>query len=84
MKNQKEYTEEILFNNYMVSSLGEEKIHCQIPFYFEKNIYDSIVHHGEAVNEIALKVLSGINDKHKRLLNYFEDFKLKDKIFAFI
>lgn len=81
MKNQKEYTEEILFDNYMVSSLGEEKIHCQIPFYFEKNIYDSIVHHGEAVNEIALKVLSGINDKHKRLLNYFEDFNLKDKIF---
>lgn len=81
MKNQIEYTEEILFNNYMVSSIGEEKVHCQIPFYFEKHVYDNIVYYGEAINEIALNILADINGKHKRLLEYFEDFKFKKRIF---
>ncbi|NSA95129.1 hypothetical protein BCD96_000022 [Clostridium beijerinckii] len=38
MEKQINYTEDVLFNNYMVSSLGEEYVHSQIPFYFDNQL----------------------------------------------
>lgn len=81
MKKQVTYTEEILFDNYMVSSLGEEYVHSQIPFYFEEDTYENMVFYSEAINRISLEILQGITDKHREALNYFDDFPLKDKIF---
>lgn len=81
MKNQIKYTEDVLFNNYMVSAIGEEYVHSQIPFFIEKSICKEMKYYGEEINRIALDVLQNINGKHKELLNYFEDFPLKDKIF---
>ncbi len=81
MKKQIEYTEEILFDNYMVSSLGEEYVHSQIPFYFDKETHDNMVFYSEEINRISLDILHDINGKHKEALTYFDDFPLKDKIF---
>ena len=81
MEKQIKYTEDVLFNNYMVSSLGEEQIHSQIPFYFDEETYENMVFYSERINKISLDILQGIEDKHKKLLDYFEDFKFKDKIF---
>lgn len=81
MKKQSKYTEDILFNNYMVSGIGEEYVHSQIPFFIEKDICKRMKYYSEEVNRIALDILNNINGKHKELLNYFDDFPLKDKIF---
>ena len=81
MKKQSKYTEDILFNNYMVSGLGEEYVHSQIPFFIEKDICERMKYYSEEINRIALEILNNINGKHKDLLNYFDDFPLKDKIF---
>ncbi|WP_315079321.1 glutathionylspermidine synthase family protein [uncultured Clostridium sp.] len=81
MKNQLKYTEDVLFNNYMVSSLGEEYVHSQIPFFIEDNICENMIFYSEKINHIALDVLNNINGKHKKLLEYFDDFPFKNKIF---
>ncbi|HCW54692.1 MAG TPA: glutathionylspermidine synthase [Clostridium sp.] len=81
MKKQFKYTEDILFDNYMVSGLGEEYVHSQIPFFIEQDIAEKIKYYSEEINRIALDVLNNINEKHSELLNYFDDFPLKEKIF---
>lgn len=81
MEKQISYTEEVLFNNYMVSSLGEEYVHSQIPFYFDKPTYDDMVLYSEEINRISLKILNEITGNHKAALNYFDDFPFKDEIF---
>lgn len=81
MEKQIKYTEDVLFNNYMVSSLGEEHVHSQIPFYFDEETYENMVFYSERINKISLDILQGIKDEHKKLLDYFEDFQFKDKIF---
>lgn len=82
MKNQLKFTEDVLFNNYMVSSSVEEFVHSQIPFFIDKNICGNIRAYSEEINRISLKVLSEINGRHKELLKYVDDFPLKKKIFA--
>lgn len=82
MKNQIKYTEDVLFNNYMVSSSVEEFVHSQIPFFIDKKICENIRSYSEEINRIALKVLNDINGKHKGLLKYVDDFPLKEKIFS--
>ena len=81
MKKQLEYTEDILFNHYMVSALGEEYVHSQIPFFIESNLWERMKSYGEEINRIVLEVLSQVSGKHKELLSYFEDFPFKDRIF---
>jgi len=81
MEKQIKYTEDVLFNNYMVSSLGEEYVHSQIPFYFDKDIYNNMVFYSEEINRISLGILQEITGIHKEALNYFDDFPFKDKIF---
>jgi len=81
MENQIKYTEDVLFNNYMVSSLGEEYVHSQIPFYFDKDTYNNMVFYSEEINRISLRILKGITNTHKDLLNYFDNFLFRDKIF---
>ncbi|AGX44765.1 glutathionylspermidine synthase family protein [Clostridium saccharobutylicum] len=81
MKKQFKYTEDVLFDNYMVSSFGEEYVHSQIPFYFDIDTYEDMVFYSEEINRISLKILKEISGNHKRALNYFDDFPLKDKIF---
>ncbi|WP_297429854.1 glutathionylspermidine synthase family protein [Clostridium sp.] len=81
MEKQIRYTEEVLFNNYMVSSLGEEYVHSQIPFYFDTNTYQKMVFYSEEINRISLEILHNVTGAHKRLLNYFDDFAFKDEIF---
>lgn len=81
MEKQLAYTEEVLFNNYMVSSLGEEYVHSQIPFYFDKITYSNMVDYSEEINRISLNILNNITGIHKCALNYFDDFPLKDEIF---
>ena len=61
MKSRIRYTEDILFNNYMVSGYGEEYVHSQIPFYFEKDLYSKIVYYSEIINNLALRVIKNIN-----------------------
>ena len=81
MKSIGNYVEHVLFDNYMVSAYGEEFVHSQIPFYIEKDLYNKTVYYSELINKLSLKVLQNIKGCHKELLNYFEDFKFKDKIF---
>ena len=82
MKSRMRYTEDILFDNYMVSSYGEEYVHSQIPFYFEKDLYDKIVYYSETINNLAMRVMDNINGSHIKVLEYFENFPLKEKIFG--
>lgn len=79
MEKQINYTEDVLFNNYMVSSLGEEYVHSQIPFYFDKSTYEKMVFYSEEINRISLNVLKNIKEGHSELLNYFDDFMFKEK-----
>ncbi len=65
----------------MVSAYGEEYVHSQIPFYIEKDIYNRIVYYSETINNLALRVVENINGSHKKLLDYFEEFPLKERIF---
>lgn len=81
MKKQILYTEDVLFNNYMVSSLGEEYVHSQIPFYFDNATYENMVFYSEEINRISLEILQEITGRHKDALNYFDNFLYKDKIF---
>lgn len=81
MKRQIKYTEDVLFNNYMVSSFGEEGVHSQIPFYFSEATYKNMVFYSEEINRISLGILKEVTGVHKVLLNYFDDFLFKDKIF---
>lgn len=81
MKKQIEYTEEALFENYMVSSQGEEFVHSQIPFYLDMSTYNKMVIYSQEINRISLEVLESIKTNHKEVLNYFEDFPFKEKIF---
>ena len=81
MKKQIKYTEDILFDNYMVSGFGEEYVHSQIPFFIEKDLCEKMKYYSQEINRIALEVLNNINEEHKELLNYFDDFPLKKKIF---
>ncbi|WP_026888053.1 glutathionylspermidine synthase family protein [Clostridium beijerinckii] len=81
MEKQINYTEDVLFNNYMVSSLGEEYVHSQIPFYFDKSTYEKMVLYSEEINRISLNILKNIKEMHSELLNYFDDFMFKEKIF---
>ncbi len=81
MEKQLKYTEDVLFNNYMVSSLGEEHVHSQIPFYFDKVTYEKMKIYSEEINRISLGILNEIKGNHKEVLNYFDNFILKEKIF---
>ena len=81
MEKQIKYTEDVLFNNYMVSSLGEEYVHSQIPFYFDKDTYNNMMFYSEEINRISLGILEEITGIHKDALNYFDNFLFKDKIF---
>ncbi len=81
MEKQINYTEDVLFDNYMVSSLGEEYVHSQIPFYFDKSTYEKMVFYSEEINRISLNILKNIKETHSALLNYFDDFMFKEKIF---
>ncbi len=82
MIDQKKFTEEVLFNHYMVSNITEESVHCQIPFYIEKQCYDDMVYYSEQVNKIALKVLADINSHHKSFISYIDDFPFKEEILS--
>ena len=81
MKNQLNYSEDVLFNNYMVSSFGEEFVHSQIPYYINKNIYNNMIFYSENINRICIDILNNCTEKHKRILEYFEDFPYKEEIF---
>lgn len=81
MKGQVKYTEDVLFDNYMVSSLGEEYVHSQIPFYFDEAVHKNMVFYSEEINRISLEILEKITEEHKGLLEYFDDFQFKDRIF---
>lgn len=81
MEEQIKYSEDVLFDNYMVSALGEEFVHSQIPFYFDEAVHKNMVFYSEEINRISLKILEEITGEHKELLNYFDDFQFKDKIF---
>ncbi|MGL5087637.1 MAG: glutathionylspermidine synthase family protein, partial [Clostridium sp.] len=81
MINQKLFTEDILFNNYMISSVYENLIHSQIPFFIDSNCYDKMVYYSESINKIALRVLSELNTNHKHLISYLDDFPFKEDIF---
>ncbi|MEG1254243.1 glutathionylspermidine synthase family protein [Clostridium sp.] len=81
MKNQRLFTEDVLFNNYMISSPYENYIHSQIPFYVDTNCYDKMVYYSEAINKISIRVLSELNTNHKKLLSYIDSFPFKDNIF---
>lgn len=81
MKNQIKYTEDILFNNYMVSADGEEFVHSQIPFFIEDEVYQNMKKYAEDINVICLNILHNINGCHRQILNYFDDFPLKKRIF---
>lgn len=37
--------------------------------------------YSEKINHMALDILENINGKHKKLLEYFDDFPLRNKIF---
>lgn len=81
MKNQKLFTEDVLFNNYMISSPYENYIHSQIPFYIDTNCYNKMVYYSESINKIAIRVLNELNTNHNKLLSYIDDFPFKDDIF---
>lgn len=55
--------------------------HSQIPFYFDKSTYEKMVFYSEEINRISLNVLKNIKEGHSELLNYFDDFMFKEKIF---
>ena len=80
MKNQNLFTEDVLFNNYMISSAYENFIHSQIPFFIDTNCYDKMVYYSESINKIALRVLNELNTNHKHLISYIDDFPFKDDI----
>jgi glutathionylspermidine synthase len=82
MIDQKTFTEEVLFNHYMVSSTSEKSVHCQIPFYIEKYCYDGMVYYAEEINKIALKILKDLNKAHKRFIPYIDDFPFKEEILS--
>ncbi|SFU69585.1 Glutathionylspermidine synthase [Clostridium sp. DSM 8431] len=82
MKDQIKYTEDVLFDHYMISANGEEHVHSQIPFFIEEDIWDKMKYYGEEINRIAISLLGEINGLHKELLNYFDEFSYKDKIFS--
>ena len=71
MEKQIKYTEDVLFNNYMVSSLGEEYVHSQIPFYFDKDTYNNMVFYSEEINRISLGILQEITGIHKEAIKLF-------------
>ncbi|SFB43169.1 glutathionylspermidine synthase family protein [Clostridium frigidicarnis] len=81
MKDQKNFTEDGLFNNYIVSSSYENLVHCQIPFFIDSNFYSEILFYSEEINKLCLKVLDEITSSHKDLLNYIDNFSYKDNIF---
>ncbi|MEG2289798.1 MAG: glutathionylspermidine synthase family protein [Clostridium sp.] len=81
MKNQKLFTEDVLFNNYMISSGYENYIHSQIPFYIGTSCYDKMVYYSETINKISIRVLSELNTNHNKLLSYIDDFPFKEDIF---
>jgi Glutathionylspermidine synthase len=83
MEEQIKYSEDVLFDNYMVSALGEEHVHSQIPFYFDGAVHKEMVFYSEEINRISLKILEEINGEHEELLKYFDDFQFKDIIFKF-
>ncbi|NKF07342.1 glutathionylspermidine synthase family protein [Clostridium gasigenes] len=81
MKNQKLFTEDVLFNNYMISSPYENYIHSQIPFFIDTNCYEKMVYYSESINKISTRVLNELNTNHKKLLSYIDDFPFKEDIF---
>lgn len=81
MQNQKLFTEDILFNNYMISSPYENFIHSQIPFFVDSTCYSKMVYYCESINKIAIRVLNELNTHHKNLISYIDDFPFKDDIF---
>lgn len=79
---QRKLTEKLLFDYYMISSKYENYIYCNKPFYIEQDIYGEFRKYSDIINNLNNKVLEGIKDKHKEVINYLEDFPLKEKIFS--
>ncbi|MGL4737150.1 MAG: glutathionylspermidine synthase family protein [Cellulosilyticaceae bacterium] len=80
MKNQKAYTEEALFDYFLVSSQMEDYVHCQRPFYIERDCYDQMVTYSEGINRLCLRVLRGLQDTFQDFLPYIEDFPMRERI----
>lgn len=82
LNNHRDFTEDLLFNYYMISSLGENQVFCPVPFYIDKISFEQMKYYSNILNSLSLKVIKGINKEHKNFINYMDDFKYKKEIFS--
>lgn len=56
-RKQREYTERILFDYYMVSSTREDMIHSRFPFYLEETVYMDMVHSAQVLDRLVRRII---------------------------
>lgn len=77
---QRRLTEKLLFDYYMISSKYENYIYCDKPFYLEEKVFEKFKNNAIIINNLNNKILKEIKGEHKEVINYLEDFPLKEKI----
>lgn len=79
-KEQRELTEHILFNYYLISSTREDEICSQFPFYLDKEVFDEMVYSADILNKLSVRIIKDMISDKNSSVNSLEDFLLKNDI----
>lgn len=80
--NQRQLTEKLLFDYYMISSSRQNDVFSPIPYYLERKSFGKLKEYAEILDGLVMKVLHGINKEHAEFKDYMDDFPYKHEIFA--
>ncbi|MDP4089865.1 MAG: glutathionylspermidine synthase family protein, partial [Bacillota bacterium] len=80
--NQRQLTEEMLFDYYMISSRRQDDVFSQIPYYLERNEYKKLRNCAEILDSLVMKIMLGINAEHSAFKDYMDDFPFKEEILS--
>lgn len=79
-RKQRELSEELLFNYYMISSKWEEEIYSPFPFCIDRALFNCMVQAAEVLDNLVNRLLKNIVENKKSIPFEMGDFPLKDNI----
>lgn len=78
MKSQIEFTKDMMFNYFALSSVRENEVFSKYPFYLSEELFNDMVISAETLNRIVLKIIKRL--KQNREIFKTGKFKFKDDI----
>lgn len=82
MIKQRELTEKLLFDYFMISSFREDEVYSPYPFYISKEIFEAMVDSALTLNGIVLKIMDAYLEKPDAPPFQMAEFPFMDRILS--